>query len=306
MNVRSLKTVAVALSLVTVSAFAAPPDLMHPPDQIRRDPIPLRNWEVHFPIPDPLFGESISAMASVPSQDSRFITVTPCRVVDTRNPVGAFGGPGMTSGEVRTFNIPIGPCPGIPAAASAYSFNFTVTSPGSGGWITAWPSGQTQPFVSTLNYLAGETIANAGIIPAGTSGSINVYTVAGLHLIIDINGYFLEEPATLPSGQTLQGSFGIDFVAAGANNEGISTFSFSPRLASAPTTNLIISGGSSTMNCPGTAADPQAAPGHLCLYESLRINIGSQGASWRLALMPLALQTHGEPVCSFGLRQPEG
>jgi hypothetical protein len=69
--------------------------------------------------------------------------------------------------------------------------NITVTNTKGPGFITVWPQGGTFPTVSTLNYVAGQTIANAAIVPSGTGGGISV--VAGVHgtdLIIDINGYF--------------------------------------------------------------------------------------------------------------------
>jgi hypothetical protein len=42
-----------------------------------------------------------------------------------------------------------------------------------------------------LNYLANQTLANAAIVPAGTSGGVTVVAgVSGTDLIIDINGYY--------------------------------------------------------------------------------------------------------------------
>ncbi len=43
----------------------------------------------------------------------RFIPAIPCRVVDTRNAAGPFGGPYIAGGTSREFDIPSGPC-GIP------------------------------------------------------------------------------------------------------------------------------------------------------------------------------------------------
>jgi hypothetical protein len=48
-----------------------------------------------------------------------FVGVTPCRIVDTRGPVGAFGGPALTAGVPRSFALPSGPCAGIPPTAEA-------------------------------------------------------------------------------------------------------------------------------------------------------------------------------------------
>jgi len=53
-----------------------------------------------------------------------------------------------------------------------------------------WPTGQTIPTVSTLNSYAGQTLANAAIVPAGTNGAISVFATNATDVIIDINGYF--------------------------------------------------------------------------------------------------------------------
>ena len=36
-----------------------------------------------------------------------FYSVTPCRVSDTRNRAGTFGGPTMTAGQTRSFPVPL-------------------------------------------------------------------------------------------------------------------------------------------------------------------------------------------------------
>ena len=118
-----------------------------------------------------------------------FYPVTPCRVVDTRNGNGPFGGPIMSAGSTRSFAIPSSAC-GIPSTAQAYSLNITVVPPAALGYLTAWPAGQAQPYVSTLNSSNGAIIANAAIVPAGTGGSISIYVSDTTHVIIDINGYF--------------------------------------------------------------------------------------------------------------------
>jgi hypothetical protein len=112
-------------------------------------------------------------------------------VVDTRNANGAFGGPMMGQGETRTYNIPAGPCAGIPSNASSYSLNFSVTGPAAQGYLTAWPAGATQPNVATMTWFAAnQTLSNGAIVPASASGAISVFSAATTHVIIDINGYF--------------------------------------------------------------------------------------------------------------------
>ena len=103
----------------------------------------------------------------------RFVPVTPCRVVDTRNPVGPLGGPSLSAGS-RDFPIPSSSC-GIPATALAYSMNVTVVPHGNLGYLSIWPAGQPQPVVSTLNSFDGRIKADAAIVPAGVGGEISLY-----------------------------------------------------------------------------------------------------------------------------------
>lgn len=118
-----------------------------------------------------------------------FYPVTPCRIADTRLAPGAFGGPFLDAGSTRSFPIPSSTC-SIPVSAAAYSVNITAVPAGPLPYLTTWPAGQIQPFVSTLNALAGTIVANAAIVPAGTNGAIDVFVAGKSDVVIDINGYF--------------------------------------------------------------------------------------------------------------------
>jgi plastocyanin len=122
---------------------------------------------------------------------AQFHTVTPCRVADTRGAVGPHGGPSLAAGASRTLLI-TGQC-GVPATASAVSFNFTVTQATADGDLRVIPADQALPLVSTLNWRAGQTRANDAVVALGSSGDILVHVdQAGgtVDLIIDVNGYF--------------------------------------------------------------------------------------------------------------------
>jgi hypothetical protein len=127
-----------------------------------------------------------------------FYPVAPCRVADTRNPNGPFGGPEMTAGETRSFTIPASGC-SVPSTAEAYSLNVTVVPDGALSYLSAWPAGSAQPFVSTLNSFDGAVVANAAIVPAGTNGAINVFVTNPTHVVLDINGYFGPAPTPTPT-----------------------------------------------------------------------------------------------------------
>jgi hypothetical protein len=153
-----------------------------------------------------------------------FVPVTPCRIVDTRGAAGAFGGPTLTASAARSFPLPSGPCSGIPSGVGAYSLNVTATNTQGAGFFLIYPQGGSQPLVSTLNYVAGQTVANAAIVPAGTGGGITVVAgVSGADLIIDINGYYA---AALNGGEQLLVSTSIagDGAIKGVNDIGIGVF----------------------------------------------------------------------------------
>ncbi|MBZ5524461.1 MAG: hypothetical protein LAP21_19660 [Acidobacteriia bacterium] len=128
-----------------------------------------------------------------------FVPVTPCRVADTRNANGPFGGPFLTGqAPARGFAIPNSAC-NIPATAQAYSVNMTVVPHGTLGFLTVFPCNATNtpPLASTLNSIDGRVKAAAAIVPAGTGGAICNFATNNTDLVIDINGYFV--PATDPT-----------------------------------------------------------------------------------------------------------
>jgi hypothetical protein len=158
------------------------------------------------------------------SNTLQFYPLTPCRVLDTRNPSGPFGAPSLAGGSSRSFPIPSGSC-GAPSNAAAYSFNVTAVPQGALGFITAWPTGQAQPGVSTLNSYNGTVLANAAIVPAGNVGAVSFYASNTTDLVVDINGYFAAPasglnfytatPCRLVDTRTAAGPLGGPSVSAG-------------------------------------------------------------------------------------------
>jgi len=127
---------------------------------------------------------------------SSFFTVSPCRVVDTRNAVNPYGGPALAAGSIRVFNL-AGRC-GISTAATAVSANVTIVAPGAPGFLSFYPAGGSRPVVSTLNYSPGQVRSNNAVLPLGTDGGITC--IAGLgagavDVILDVNGYFADAGA---------------------------------------------------------------------------------------------------------------
>ena len=143
------------------------------------------------------FGQTVSAAGA--GQGLSFVPVTPCRIADTRNtPAGPFSAPALSSSNAtRSFPIPQSAC-GIPATAVAYSLNVTVLPNGRLDFLTVWPTGLTQPKISLMNSYDGRLKANAAIVAAGTSGSIDVFASTSTYtqVILDIDGYFVPSTST--------------------------------------------------------------------------------------------------------------
>ena len=122
---------------------------------------------------------------------SNFVSITPCRVVDTRETTrGNLGSPSITATVQRDMPMSESSC-SLPANITAYALNVTVIPHGSLGYLTVWPTGQQQPTASTLNSPSGDVIANGTIVPAGANGAISVYATNDTDVVIDVNGYFV-------------------------------------------------------------------------------------------------------------------
>ena len=121
----------------------------------------------------------------------QYNSLTPCRIVDTRNPNSTNGGPILNGNTQRDFQVR-GNC-GVPLSAKAVSINITVTGATSASWLALWPSGITKPFVSTINFdSTSPALANGAIVGVSTNtNDLSVYNSDGnVHVIIDVTGYF--------------------------------------------------------------------------------------------------------------------
>jgi phosphodiesterase/alkaline phosphatase D-like protein len=173
---------------------------------------------------------AINSFTTTPSPGSgyAFLPVAPCRVADTRNADGPFGGPTLVAGTSREFDVPQSAC-GIPSTAVAYSLNVTVMPSGSLDHLTLWPTGQTQPNTFTLTSDDGRIKANAAITSAGTHGGVSVYASDATDITLDINGYFVPEsaasslaffpvaPCRIADTRNASGPLGGPFLAAGSS-----------------------------------------------------------------------------------------
>ena len=141
-------------------------------------------------------GNELTAVtsAATPPPGGDLYTIAPCRVLDTRNPAGPFGGPALVALQPRSFAV-AGLC-GIPATARAIVANVTVVSATSAGYVKAYPGGIPSPTSSTISFPAGAVRANNGILGLQNNGSGTLIFEASMpagatvHVVLDVAGYF--------------------------------------------------------------------------------------------------------------------
>ena len=75
------------------------------------------------------------------------------------------------------------------SGVAAVSLNVTATNADGDGFVTVFACGPRAE-VSSLNYLAGRTVANAVVTPVSATGTICLFSLAPTDVIVDINGWF--------------------------------------------------------------------------------------------------------------------
>ena len=125
-----------------------------------------------------------------PPPATTFHTVQPCRVFDTRNANGTYGGPTLYAGQARSWVV-WGHC-GIPATAKSIAGNLAVTQPTAAGSVRLVPGGAPSTGTGTVAFRAGQTRANNVTMPLGASGDVVVdgLPTGTAHIILDVVGWF--------------------------------------------------------------------------------------------------------------------
>lgn len=123
-----------------------------------------------------------------------FVPVAPLRLFDTRTslfPVGP-GSVVESYGERPDADDALAT---VTSAASAVVLTTTVTGTSADGFLTAYPARTPEPATSTINWLAGETVANLAISPVSTVG-VAFSPSATTDVLVDLTGYFTGTPTT--------------------------------------------------------------------------------------------------------------
>ena len=112
-----------------------------------------------------------------------FTTLSPTRIVDTRNGTGGRSSP---LGPGETMIVTVAGSGGVPGAAKAVVLNVTVDGPTAASDLVVWPDGTSAPVASDLNFVAGQAVPNLVI-----GGKIDIRNDFGsTSVIVDVVGWY--------------------------------------------------------------------------------------------------------------------
>jgi len=141
------------------------------------------------------------------ANDLVFVPITPCRIADTRlagGQIAANTSRAIDVTQVSDYSSQGGAASNCGGAGSAGSYaaaalNFTVVTPASAGYVTAYPFASTRPVAATVNYAAGDIVGNYAVVKldqGASAAELSVYSFAQTHLVIDIVGYYINPQIT--------------------------------------------------------------------------------------------------------------
>lgn len=142
-------------------------------------------WSLYYVLPGAGEIRQIVPTLATPTQPGplTFVPGAGERVYDTRD-LGADSGP-ILAGTSRLVKVAA-----TQGSHRSALVNITMVRPLNNSFLTAWQSRTTRPTASNLNVHAGQTAANASIVPVDADGNVLVFTNATAHVVVDVLGFF--------------------------------------------------------------------------------------------------------------------
>jgi hypothetical protein len=118
---------------------------------------------------------------------------SPIRVLDTRPGMSAAIHPGAPIAGGTSYGLQVtGESVGgveVPAGAVGVIGNVTVVNTTGAGFLTLYPAGSPRPNASSINFTAGQVIANGVIIRLGSTGAMDIFASTTTDVIFDATGF---------------------------------------------------------------------------------------------------------------------
>jgi hypothetical protein len=120
----------------------------------------------------------------------------PSRLVDSRESGETADGVDEAEGRLEAgeeLEVQVTGRGGVPTDTVAVAVNATVVSPDDVGFITLYPCDGAAPVTSSLNYNAGQTTGNSGIVGLSDEGTLCVISDEDTDIVLDVTTSFSED-----------------------------------------------------------------------------------------------------------------
>lgn len=156
----------------------------------------------------------------------------PERLVDTREGERTvddqFAGDGLRQAGT-TYEVTVAGRGTTPETATAVALNVTATTVGAPGFLTVYPCDADRPVASNVNYAPGLTTPNLVLSRLDPDGSVCIYTLQPVDVVVDIAGSVpetafepLPEPRRLLDTRSGESTFDDEFRGGGIQQDGAS------------------------------------------------------------------------------------
>lgn len=118
---------------------------------------------------------------------SVYVALVPCRILDTRTQGAALGNGTNSVVQVTGHDGCV-----VPAGATAVEASVSAVEPSNGGFARLWPTGETPPAATFVNYTKGQGTTNTGAVSMSSAGSVALRNFGGpSHFTVDVQGYYI-------------------------------------------------------------------------------------------------------------------
>jgi len=187
----------------------------------------------------------------------------------------------------------------IPTSATAVVVNLTAAGGTSASYLSAYAAGATPATTSSLNFTAGETVANRDVVNVGTGGQIEVYNFAGsVNVDVDVDGYYgatgaVFTPLAAPIRVADTRAATVVGTQTAIASGGTETFNLSTTASGIPATATAVAANFTVV--PGTA------PGYITVFPTgVTTNPTASDVNWPASSGPVANFTQADTAGTTG------
>jgi hypothetical protein len=188
---------------------------------------------------------------------------------------------------------------GVPTNATAVVVNLTAAGGTSASYLSAYAAGATPATTSSLNFTAGETVANRDVVNVGTGGQIEVYNFAGsVNVDVDVDGYYgptgaVFTPLAAPIRVADTRAATVVGTQTAIASGGTETFNLSTTASTIPATATAVAANFTVV--PGTA------PGYITVFPTgVTTNPTASDVNWPASSGPVANFTQADTAGTTG------